>query len=54
MVPFLSMIPSWTGVTEVEEAPMSTTRAEALPAEKLVVPIGFVWEAEGGVERCLR
>jgi len=28
--------PSWTGEMEILEAPMSITRAEALPAEKLV------------------
>lgn len=27
--------PSWTGEIEMLEAPMSITRAEALPAEKL-------------------
>ncbi len=35
MVPLRRMMPSWTGVTEVEAAPISTTRAEGLPQEKL-------------------
>ena len=33
--PLRRMRPSWTGVMEIEEAPTSMTRAEALPAAKL-------------------
>lgn len=33
--PFFRMSPSCTGVIEIEEAPMSMTRAMDLPAEKL-------------------
>ena len=33
--PFFSIRPSWTGVIERLEAPMSMTRADGLPAAKL-------------------
>lgn len=35
LTPFLRIKPSRTGVTWMPEAPMSITRAEALPVEKL-------------------
>jgi hypothetical protein len=55
VTPFLRMLPSWTGVTEIWEAPMSTTRAVCLPEAKLVIGLVMLGGREGwGITRRAR